>query len=207
MARVLTGNSQNISGKLEDVVYVRRQGKTYIRKAAKKRRDANDPKMVLNQQRFVLITRFCTRFKRIIIPMIWNDRATAGSGYNLFMKNNTPAFAKDGSINDPLLLKFSIGDLPMPETIVAQRIAPDKDTIRVNWQKESHMGGIRLNDELMAISYDGENFSELMPTGIRRREVEGLFDLPALPFPAQYIYLFFAAEDRRSFSESRAFKI
>lgn len=207
MARVITENGINISGRLDDVVYVRLRGKTYIRKAAKKRRDANDPKMLLNQQRFGCITKFSVQFKHSLISMIWNDAATASSGYNLFVKENSPAFAKDGRIAYPLLLKFSTGKLPMPDHLTAQRIIPDSDTITILWEKETHIYGTRQKDDLVALCYDGTEFSSMVATGIRRKDAGGSFNLPLMQEKVQYIYLFFAAEDRRSFSDSMSFKI
>ncbi|HLN72556.1 MAG TPA: DUF6266 family protein [Prolixibacteraceae bacterium] len=207
MARLINNGSEQVSGKIMDVVYVRYKGGTYIRRAPRVRKEARTPAMLQNQQRFACIQRFCTQFKDTLIPMIWNDRATKGSGYNLFMKANSPAFARDGSLSDPLLLKFSLGELSLPEALTAQLSAPDAGTIKVSWQKESHMGGLRLNDELMAISYDGENFSGMIPTGLKRKDLQGSFELPVMASGVQYLYLFFSSEDRRSFSESVAFKI
>lgn len=207
MARVITGNNQIISGRIGDQVHVRYKGGIYVRRAATKRRDANDPKMVQNQQRFAHITRFCVQFKYTLISQIWNHCATKGSGYNLFMKSNSPAFAKDGSLFDPLLLTLAVGDLSLPETLAAQRDADDFDTIRVSWQNEPHNTGTRLRDELMVIGFDGEHFSPMAPTGLQRKDVQGSFNLPHLPLPTQFIYLFFMAEDHRSFSESKGYHI
>lgn len=207
MARVLAGDFANITGKLGDRVYVKSRNGIYVRKAPTVRKESRTPAMLLNQQRFGCITRFSVQFKYSLISMIWNDAATTSSGYNLFVKENSPAFAKDGSIADPLLLKFSTGKLALPDHLTAQRMAPDSDTIDVLWQKETHIYGTRQKDDLMVICYDGSDFSSLEATGIRRRDAGGSFILPLMEQNIQYIYLFFAAEDRRSFSDSLSFKI
>lgn len=207
MARLLTNYSGQVSGKFIDMVYVRYKGGMYVRKAPMVRKEARTPAMLRNQQRFAAMHHFCAGLKHTLIYIIWNDRATTGSGYNLFMKSNSPAFAKDGSLLDPLLLKLSMGDLPFPEGLTVERTAPGTDTIRVSWQKESHIGGSMFNDDLMAISYDGDQFSSMFITGIKRKDLGGTFDLPVNALRAEYFYLFFAAEDRRSFSNSISFKI
>lgn len=139
--------------------------------------------------------------------MIWNDAATIGSGYNLFLKENSPAFAKDGSIAYPLNLKFSTGKLPMPDHVSAQRRIPDSATVDVLWEKETHIYGTRQKDELLVICYDGVEFTPVIANGIRRKDACGSFNLPLMKEKVQYIYLFFAAEDRRSFSDSMSIKI
>lgn len=207
MAMVLAENTSNVTGRIGEVVYVRYRGGTYIRKAPKKRRDANDPKMLLNQHRFACITKFCVQFKHTLIHQIWNDAATTNSGYNLFMRSNSPAFAKDGSIAEPLLLKFSVGALLIPQGLTVQRMTPESHMIRVEWEKEDAIRGFRLLDELMGISFDGEKFSAMTFTGLLRKDLQGTFELPLLPAQPGYLYLFFRSDDRRDFSESRGFKI
>lgn len=207
MAQVIAGDLSKIVGKVGDKVYVRYKGGIYVRKAPTIRKRARTAAMLLNQQRFAFITQFCVQFKHPLISMIWNDATTSGSGYNGFLKANSPAFAKDGTLENPLLLQFSKGDLSMPETMTVQRTLPDAQMIQLNWQKEVHILGIRLKDELMALSYDGFRFSPMMATGITRKGAGGIFALPVLDQKAEYLFLFFAAVDRHSFSISRAFKI
>jgi hypothetical protein len=207
MARVLAGDISKIVGKVGDKVYVKYKNGIYVRKAPTVRKNARTPAMLLNQQRFGCITRYCIQFKNSLISMIWNDAATTGSGYNLFLKENSPAFAKDGSIADPLLLKFSTGKLTMPDHFTAQRLSIDLDIIDVLWEKETHIFGTRQKDDLAFICYDGAAFSSMLGTGIRRRDAGGSFSLPVMKQKVQYIYLFFASEDRRSFSESQGVKI
>lgn len=207
MAKVIGTIEAQFSGRVGDKVYYKHQGINCVRKAPAVKKDARTPRQLMNQQRFRVITRFCILFKQTLIPQIWNDAAGIRSGYNLFMKANSPAFAKDGSIAEPMLLKFSVGDLLKPRELTVQRTAPDADSLQVAWQKETHITGTRAIDELMVISYDGEKFSPMTLTGLVRKDLQGSFKLPALPPTAGFVYLFFRSEDRRGFSESMAFKI
>ena len=207
MARVLTVNSPDVTGRIGEVVYVRYRGGTYIRKAPKKRSDVNDPKQVQNRQRFISITRFCIQFKHTLIRQVWNDVATTCSGYNLFMKANSPALDREGSLAHPLLLKLSAGKLILPEDISVERTAPGASVIRISWIKEASISGTRAADQLMMITSDGQHFSPMSPTGIKRKDVEGVAELPLMPWAAGFVYLFFMADDRRDFSDSRAWAI
>lgn len=207
MARVITGDLSIVSGKVGDKVYVKGKWGIYVRKAPTVRSNARTAAMLLNQQRFACISMFCVPFKHSLISMIWNAATTRGSGYNAFLKANSPAFAKDGRLADPLLLKFSKGELALPDALRARRTAPEANIIQIDWQKETHISGLRSGDELMAISYQASGFSPLMATGIQRKDQEGTFVLPAVNQYAQYLFLFFASEDRHCFSDSRGFKI
>lgn len=205
MAKVLGGLESLLSGKFGNMVFVHRQGKTYVRSAPKRTKDSNSPAMLLNQQRFGAIIRFCGQFKDSLIPQIWNPATDTTSGYKLFLKTNSPAFSKDGSVIDAKKVQLSTGKLPLPMGLEAQRPADDAATITVSWQKDSHLGGLRLKDELMVISAADGSYSEITATGILRNALSGTFNLPQLPADAKHIYLFFASQDRREYSESVCF--
>lgn len=207
MAKVIANEAAHISGKLKDVVYVRYYGGVYVRKAPSVRKESRTAAMLQNQQRFARINQFCSPFKDTIIPLIWNLADPNRRGYRLFIKTNSPAFEKDGSIVDPLLLKFSLGMLTMPKGLMAERMSPDADMIHICWQRESHIAGSRLNDELMLVSYDGENFSPMMATGLKRKQLQGDYLLPAMSRHISHIYLFFASPAKVMFSDSLGFKI
>ena len=207
MAHVTSNESIQVSGKILGAVYVNYRGGTYIRKAPATRKEARTPAMLLNQDRFSAITRFCIQFKHTLIRQVWNDVATTCSGYNLFMKANSPAFDREGSLAHPLLLKLSAGKLILPEDISVERTAPGATTIRISWIKEASISGTRAADQLMMITSDGQHFSPMSPTGIKRKDVEGVAELPVMPWAARFVYLFFMADDRRNFSDSRVFAV
>ena len=167
----------------------------------------NDPTQVLNRQRFIKLTRYWVQFKYSIIPQIWNHAATICSGSNLFMKSSSPPFDRQDRLTNPLLLKLSAGKLILPEELTAERTASEVTTIRINWIKEPSISGTRSKDEWMMITSDGQHFSPMSPTGIKRKDAEGVAELTVMPWAARFVYLFFMAEDRRDFSDSRAWAI
>ena len=207
MAQVKGGIGSMLSGKVEGFVFVQFNGGAYTRRAPRRKKDSSTPRMLLNQQRFREVNNFCGQFKYSVIPQIWNAAAEKMNGYAFFLKSNMSAFAADGSLGDAKKLKFSTGKLSWPEGFEARRSEVDANTIEVNWEKELHVGGIHLKDELMGISAADGQYSEITATGLFREKLNGSFELPELPTPATHIYLFFGSRDRRDYSESVCFEI
>ena len=217
MAIVNGGMGSMLSGKVGGLVYVQLNGQTITRKAPRHKKDSWTPRMLQNQQRFREVNSFCGQFKYSVIPQIWNGAALANfskvssfgrvsekkmSGYALFLKSNMAAFAPDGSLGDAKKLTFSTGKLNMPQELIAGRSEAEVSIIEVSWEKELHVGGIHLRDELMVISAADGLYSDIMATGIPREAMHGTFELPTPPERATHIYLFFGSTDRRDYSES-----
>ena len=207
MTKVRQGLESMLSGKFGNMVFVQRDGKTYMRSAPKRKKDSSTPAMLLNQKRFGEVIKFCSQFKDTVIPQIWNLAAVNTSGYRLFQKTNSPAFGSDGSLMDPKLLRFSIGKLALPEGIIAGRPEVGGSIIEVSWPQDVNMGGVRLQDNLMVISFADGIYSDIMDTGLVRSDLNGSFELPIEPKAATHIYLFFASRDRRTYSESVCFEV
>ena len=202
MTKVIQGLETLLSGKFGDKVFVQRNGKTYVRSAPKRMKDVSTPAMLLNQKRFKEIMRYCGQFKNGLIPQVWNLSAVNTSGFRLFQKVNSPAFAKDGSLLDAKLIKLSTGSLPLPEGMTAGRAQAGSSTIMVSWEQDLHLGGIHLQDELMVVSAGDGLYSAIKATGIVRNALHGSFELPGLAAPATHIYLFFGSQDKQEYTES-----
>lgn len=207
MALVTSNGSNGIVGRIGDVVYVPYKGGTYIRKAPKSGTRVFTRAMLQSQQRFKCMHKFCIQFKHTLIPWIWNDAAERGSGYNFFMKANSPAFARDGSIGDYKLLKLTTGSLPLPFDIRTQREAEEVNFIQVSWKQDLHFSGERLRDELKYIAQNNGVFSEIISTGLARRSCGGTFELPVNFDTATHLYLFFVSNDQRDYSDSCAYAL
>lgn len=201
MAKVEDILSNKISGRVGNVVYATLNGQTVVRSLPKTNPDKRTPAQLRNQERFRLIHQFCAPFKGVLIPQIWNPQAKTDNGYNLFVKANTPAFGPDGELTDPQKIRLSIGNLPLPEQLEVHRIE-GSNSIQVSWQKSATLGGVTLKDELMVISAGEGKFSEMMATGIKRKDLGGTFELPELASTASHVYLFFESLDQRYYSES-----
>lgn len=207
MARVTNSSDAQLSGKLNDRVYVKYFDTTYVRKLPTIKKDSRTPGQLLNQQRFSVINLFYKQFKNTIIPRVWKDAAVNTTGYRLFLNAISPAFAKDGSISDYKLLKLTTGNLSLPFELTAQREDVEGNTIHVSWKQDLHFTGIRLSDELKVIALSNGVFSEITGTGLIRRSCGGIFELPAIYGAANHIYLFFVSNDIRDYSDSACYTI
>ena len=207
MAQVTDGLGLALSGKVEGMVYVQFNGGAFTRRIPKRTKDSRTPQMILTQKRFGEIVKFCGQFKSTVIPRIWNAAAERMSGYALVLKTNSPAFAKDGSLEDPKKIHFSTGKITLPEGIEAHRMAEESTTIQISWQKDSHLGGKSLKEEFMYICAMDGLYSEITATGILRGALNGSFELPEPYKAATHIYLFFTSQDSRDYSESVCFEI
>lgn len=207
MTQVRGGIESSLSGKFGDKVFVQLNGKAYMRRAPRRKKDSSTPAMLLNQKRFGEIMRFCGQFKDTLIPQIWNSAAVNTSGFRLFQKVNSPAFGKDGSLTDPKLISLSTGKLPLPQGLQAGKAKAGGSVIEVSWPKDLHLGGIHLYDELMVIGAGEGQYSEIKATGILREDLNGSFELPELTVPTTHIYLFFESKDRKDYSKSICFEV
>ena len=207
MAEVQDIFGKKASGKAGPVSFYMSKGKTIMRSLPGKRTRQMTENQLRNQHRFKEIRKFCTPFKLIVIPRIWNGLATTSSGYHLFMKVNSPAFDLDGIITDPKKIRLSMGNLTLPEGMQAQRTSAGGTTIEVKWEKELDLVGMSDKDQLMVISKGEGKYSTIKDTGLTRRNLGGSFELPALAVPVTHIYLFFESLDQKHYSESVCFEL
>ena len=66
---------------------------------------------------------------------------------------------------------------------------------------------VRIQDDLMMVSYANGIYSVLSPTGLERSAQSGTFTLPVKPVNATHVYLFFASQDKLEYTESVCFEI
>lgn len=195
------------SGKVGPVSLYPLRGKTIMRSLRTDKGGPRTENQLRNQRRFKEIRKFCTPFKEILIPQVWNALATTSSGYHLFMKFNSPAFDPEGVLAYPEKICLSMGKLAQPEGIQAKRTTSGSTTIEVQWERDPNGGGTPSKDKLMVISSGGGKYSPMTATGLKRGDLGGTFELPPLAFAATHIYLFFESLDQRYYSESVCLEI
>ena len=200
MTKVKQGIESMLSGKLGNLVFVQRQGKTYVRRAPQRKKDSATPGMLRNQQRFAQIMKFCGLFKTTVIPRVWKLAAEGSSGIRLFQKTNSPAFSADGTLTDVKQIKLSTGKLTLPEGFTVKRKSAGSPVIEVSWQKDKVLGGLHLKDELLAVSTGNGAYSDVIDTGITRGSLGGTIELPAEPANATHLHLFFGSNDGKNYS-------
>lgn len=197
----------HISGKVGKVVYYTCRGKNCVRSLPKKTELPPSDRQQQQRQRFRAMVKLCKQFKYVVIPQIFNRAAKGMTGFNYFIKTNKEAFDQDGYVDDPGMLKVSVGKLLLPTEIQVQRHEAGSTVIDTQWIEGYYKGGITYWDELLVISYGQGLFSLVKNTGIKRGDLKGSFELPELKAVATHVYLFFASLDRTQYSESICFDL
>jgi hypothetical protein len=207
MAKVTGGLAEFTSGKLGNVVFVKREGKTYVRMAPEYTKDSWTPRQKQHRERFRLVNSFCLQFKFNIIKPIWNLKPGSGSGYNRFIKANMPAFGLDGKLVDKSGLHFSDGVLPVPYHFIVEKSETGANKIAVSWENDMLMSSVYEKDDLLLVTSFGERFNGPYNTGKRRSELKAILELPEESSPVQAVYLFFASYDRKKYSPDKYFEL
>lgn len=198
-----------ISGKLPDGYYlIRQNGKTFVKKNPRKRKPeelSEDQK--LRQAKFAGLSKFTSNNLNCLIHPIWNTyKIKSNSGYHSFIKANKPAFAMDGSILDYSILMASIGVLPMPFNLSAEKL-DDNPYFKITWDYEYSGLHLSLFDFFCYAVFNERN--QLIPyfTSIYRKDKEAIVNLSENLKDGDFIYVFFSSRDRSQFSNSLSIKI
>lgn len=195
------------SGKLGEIVFVQREGMTYIRKLPEYSKNSWTSRQKQHRERFRLVNAFCRQYSMQIIKPIWNLLPGKGSGYYHFLKTNMPAFGLDGQMADRAMLHFSDGVLPFPFLFKVEVIESEQDKFRVSWENDTLISSLFTNDELLLVPAFDDKFGEPFNTGITRSVSNATIILPAFPSKVEAVYLFFASVDRRRYSPDRYFEL
>jgi hypothetical protein len=205
MAHITGGIGKFVSGKLGEVVFVQREGMTYIRKLPEYSKDSWSPSQKQHRERFRLVNAFCRQYRLQIIQPIWNKAPGKGSGYSRFLKANMPAFGLDGQLADKSMLHFSDGVLPFPFHFSVTIIEGENDKIQVSWENDSLISGMYTMDELFLVPALTDGFGKPFNTGIRRSASEATIVLPVESSKIEAVYLFFSSVDRKRYSPDKYF--
>ena len=192
MAKVLGLISASLSGNLDGLVFVKMNGKTYVRTMPDKR-NANSwsEKQTAARSSFRFVILYAKRQKELVIKPIWNKPAKElnMNGFNLFVKTNRAAFDSLGKVIDPGLLHFSTGQLPLSYLFRAEVDIENPKSIAVTWTDP--LVNKQYNDDcLMAVTYqDGP--SDPFNTGYTRKDLQARIPNHYSSIKDVYLYLFF----------------
>ncbi|MGQ7868176.1 hypothetical protein [Sunxiuqinia sp. sy24] len=200
MAKIKDGLLGSVSGKLGPLVVVQRGDMSYVRAAPNYTKDSWSDRQLQHRQRFKAVSAFCKQYKQQFIIPIWNRLATNSSGYHLFMKANMPAFGRAGELEDPSMLHFADGTLPLPFKLTLVADPEQVDQLEVSWLNDEGLTGLRLSDELWYATVSADGFQGPFESGIHRSAQGGLIALPEESGLCEGVYLFFASPARDAFS-------
>ena len=200
MARFDDKNGGRISGLIGNVVIA----DDIIRRRPRPRKKSSwteDQKA--QRTRYSALISLYRNLKNSIVNPIWTlDTPKGVTGYNLFLKENVHAFNTNGELQDPLKLKMAIGKLPQPFNINAHIDSADPIKVEITWKNDPAEDGHRYNDSLIAVFFNGEDFTEPISTEYSRKDEAATIELPERYEAGSYLYLFFGNEKKDAFCES-----
>ncbi|HZK95948.1 MAG TPA: hypothetical protein VFC67_17235 [Prolixibacteraceae bacterium] len=141
------------------------------------------------------------------IKPIWNKAVPdSTSRFNQFVKANKPAFGKNGTMNDPGLLRFSVGSLPLPADLTAISSSEQSNRADVSWENQKN-DMVRNDDHLMAVFYNVHHLIVPIKTGFTRKDEKAKILISENSGKEIYLYLFFISADEILYSIDQVFKM
>jgi len=208
MARVTKGIGRAFSGRIDNLVFVSYGERTYVRTLPRERKPSEwsvDQKN--HRECFAVVMRYSSKMMNSFVRPIWNKSATDTiSGFNLFVKANKPAFGMKGRMEDPSMLRFSTGSLPLPSNLKAEMSSEVSNVIIVSW-KNQITNSARGHDHLMVVFYNTNELMKPIQTAFKRKDEQAQLVLPEMTGKEIFLYLFFGSADQTAYSNDHAFKI
>lgn len=198
----------DISGMVGPVVFLKIKGEGVVRKAPRKRPkgDWSDAQKMYR----VKISNLGPFWRKSVpkeIKQVFKLAAEKMTAYNLFLKTNLGAFSEDGTQIDFERMHLSVGKLPLPHKMRAERVAGDPEKIDVSWMDDQGSGLSRAKDELMMVIVHDGKFTAPISTGAHRNQESAVIQLPAGIGTVQGIYLSFASRTRDVYSPDQWFEL
>jgi hypothetical protein len=196
----------DISGMVGPLVFLKLRGQGVIRMAPGKRsKNAWSDAQKKYRMKVSKLAFFWSKTISKQLHLIFSMGAENMSAYNLFLKTNLGAFSDDGTQIDFERMHLSVGKLPLPHKMRAQRVAGDPEKVEASWIDDSEGRYADAKDELMmVVAYEGK-FSAPIATGAYRSQETAVIQLPAVSGTVQGIYLSFASRFRERYSPDQWF--
>lgn len=207
MAKIDFINGGRLSGLVGNVVFAGNQ----VRIRPRKRSAASwSDDQRAHRKRYAAVIKLYNSIKGTIVNPIWGYAAKNGlSAYNLFIRENFHAIGYDGEIQDPTMLKMSIGDLSRPFNIKARLDENDHSQTFISWKNDSPDDIDRCRDNLVLIFFNGTRFSSPVYTDFKREDESACVKFPDKPSwkygKGSYVYVFFVSITYQIFSEQRTY--
>lgn len=194
-----------LSGMIGNLVAVRVKDMQIIRMAPRSRSVWSD-KQKQTWKRFGALTDFWNVFRYTQVQKIWKISDKGSRGINLFIKTNMPAFGPEGELINPERLHFSAGRLPLPYRFTAVRNPQDPDMIVVTWDNTTPSEAALPDDELRMMIAGNGIFTGPVSTGFLRKAGTAVIQSVELA-TAEAVYLSFASDKRKMYSEDQYFRL
>lgn len=193
-------NVLGLRGRLGNVVFCERNGKSYTRGIPTEVYNPNTPKQQAVRSRFRVAVRFFQKLKDTPILDVLNGSAEgiAFSGYNFFMKKNLKAFKADGKIGDFSQIHFAAGKRQEMYNLTGE--VDERDEVTLRWENSPRANCTEREDRLMVVVLYGDRaFSPLVLEGVNaiRKECKAAFGLSRKKGVKAHLYCFFVSSKKR----------
>lgn len=213
MAHIISPVFSNVTGKIGDVVFYRRGGEVYVRKAPAPYKRQPSILQQVQRVRLAQVVAFYRSVGATFLLNIWKRAVKIKYGHcnsmNMFIKHNIAAFDGNQGLTDYAKLHFSFGRLPQGDCFKAV-LDSGGERLLVTWDEVTYLSRLRNNDSFMAVVlYETERFFVVMPgdTGAVRQDNRATIWLPASPEQPIAVYCFFTNTIMTDFSNDYYCKI
>jgi hypothetical protein len=208
MAKLTNGIMGPLKGKVGTVVCSSWKGMPYVKSLPRKRTKPAQKKEAANRQKFALAHQWLQPLLEFVRAGFkgYSDKVEGFNAAKSHLLKN--AFeVKDGEmIINPALVKVSVGDLPLPENIVATKYGPNQ--IRFSWDTTNVHFWDNWYDQAMVLAYETEDGLTPLKQRLVNFELTGQFrhigeHILGTPSAGTYhCYIAFVSADRSRRSDS-----
>jgi hypothetical protein len=202
MGKYKKGILGKFKGTIASVIGSVWRGIPYMRSVSDDHKDAKTEKQVAQRTRFGACTKFTSLVKNDIILPIWEKRAVRMTGVNLFVKTNQHCFNETGNISNYQNMVFSLGKLPLPESIVVQNNLTGNGAIQITWTDNSGTASAIATDQLALVALTGETPVVMSRLTFTRNLGNASIQLPYTSGETVNLYIFFRDPAGENYSPS-----
>lgn len=198
-----------LSGKIGELVFFRRRGRTCVRSVGEMKLPRSAGQLA-QQARVRAVAIFWRSLQRTGVSRYWQQAAKMQqlSGYNLFMKVNVAAFTGEGRIGDFSKLSLTVGALQLPDCM--QLSAGGEGRWILEWQNVTRYPGCQETDRLYVFLLkreDNFDFYRLETGVVYRRDCRAVFRLSPEYQDYTHLFCYFCSATGEEVSKSRYFLI
>lgn len=162
-----TDNIFRLKGRVGNVVFCERYGKTYVRSVPMEVRNLRTSQQLTWRSKFRVAVRFYQHVRKTAIREILNVSAEgiASNGYALCMKLNLKVFREDGKIGDFSQIHFSAGKRSCVYHLTGEVDGENRVVLR--WTNDRNTELVEVNDRLMVVViYGNREFVPILLDGL-----------------------------------------
>jgi hypothetical protein len=191
MAKINQGILGGFSGKVGPVIGGSWKGIPYFRSKPGKYSFNPSQEQSIHRNKFVAAIALAKTVHKTIIKPIWDQKAVKMSGFNLFVKTNKNVFDETGTLSDFANLKFSVGNLLLPENIVVTTDVSGNGLFLISWTFRKKFDNDDPTDTLCLVTTNGNDPIVMKSLNFSREASSAAVQLPYGPGETVHVYVFF----------------